>query len=119
MAKDTHERSRLCNAIRPSGARHEAVADVRVEVLRLAAKQRSRRVCPGKEAIGVIRRAGVLAAAPGVLAGLSVRGQADVVVIVVVVVAALCWIIADPDRSERLAMLISAWRGGGRPPAAS
>jgi hypothetical protein len=37
---------------------------------------------------------------------------------VVIVTAALCWIITDAARSERLAMLISAWRGGTRPHAA-
>jgi hypothetical protein len=33
-------------------------------------------------------------------------------VIVVVEVVALCWVLADIGRSERLAMLLSAWRDG-------
>jgi hypothetical protein len=58
--------------------------------------------------------AGALAAVPAALAGLSVRGLAGAAVIVVIVTAALCWIITDAGRSERLAMLICAWRGGTR-----
>lgn len=56
-------------------------------------------------------------AVPAVFVGLSWHVLAGVVVIVVVVVAALCWTITDPGRSRRLAMLITAYRGTGRPQA--
>lgn len=60
----------------------------------------------------VLRRsAGALAAVPAVLAGLSMRDLAGALIVVVITVAALCWVIKDAARSERLAMLIGAWRG--------
>lgn len=59
--------------------------------------------------------AGVLAAVPAVLAGLSVRDLAGVLVVVVIVVAAVCWVITDTGRTKRLTMLIKACRESGRP----
>lgn len=51
-----------------------------------------------------------LAAVPVVLAGLSVPTAAGTVLVVLIVVLALCWIIRDAGRSQRLAMLIRASR---------
>jgi hypothetical protein len=56
----------------------------------------------------ILRAVGVLAAVPAALAGLSGPAMAWVVVVVVV---ALCWIIADAGRSNRLTKLIRASRG--------
>jgi hypothetical protein len=30
--------------------------------------------------------------------------------VVVVLVGAVCWVLADPDRSARVALLVTAWR---------
>ena len=49
--------------------------------------------------------------AAGALAGLGVRDLAGVLVVVLIVVAALCWVLADEDRSRRLAGILGAWRG--------
>lgn len=49
--------------------------------------------------------------AAGALAGLGVRDLAGALVAVLIVVAALCWVLADEDRSRRLAQIIGAWRG--------
>ena len=37
--------------------------------------------------------------------------------VVVIVVAALCWVLADEDRSRRLAEVVGAWRGTRPRPA--
>jgi hypothetical protein len=61
-----------------------------------------------------LRRAAV-PVIPAAAAGLSVHalaGAVMAVVAVVTVVAALCWVIADPGRTRRLASLIAAARGG-------
>ena len=49
--------------------------------------------------------------APGALAGLGVRDLAGVLAAVLIGVVALCWVLADEDRSWRLAEIIGAWRG--------
>jgi hypothetical protein len=64
----------------------------------------------------ILRATGTLAAVPAVLAGLSLHALVGAVVIVLIVMATLCWTIADTDRSQRLAMLISACRGNSRQP---
>jgi hypothetical protein len=45
------------------------------------------------------------------LAGLGVRDLAGALAVVVIVVVALCWVLADEDRSRRLAGILGAWRG--------
>lgn len=67
----------------------------------------------------MLRATGTLAAVPAVLAGLSLHALAGAAVVVLIVTAGLCWTIADADRSQRLAMLISACRSNSRqlPPA--
>ena len=47
----------------------------------------------------------------GALAGLGVRDLAGALAAVLIVVAALCWVLADEDRSRRLAQILGAWRG--------
>ena len=66
----------------------------------------------------MLRATGTLAAVPAVLAGLSLHALAGAVgvQVVLIVMAALCWTIADTDRSQRLAMLISACRNSSRQP---
>ncbi|MEV5720600.1 hypothetical protein AB0L41_42615 [Amycolatopsis mediterranei] len=39
-------------------------------------------------------------------------GIAALVIAIVVPIAAICWVLADPDRPQRLALLLSAWRYG-------
>jgi len=61
----------------------------------------------------VVRRvAGVATAVPVALAGW--HALAGVIALAVIVVAAVCWTIANADRSRHLAMLFKAWRGNGR-----
>jgi len=48
------------------------------------------------------------------LAGLSWHILAGLAMVVLVVVGAGCWVISDAGRSQRLAMLIKAWRGNAR-----
>ena len=70
-----------------------------------------------KRTAGVLLRAtATLAAVPAALAGLSLYALAGAAVVVLTVVATLCWTITDTDRSQRLAMLISACRSNGRQP---
>jgi hypothetical protein len=45
------------------------------------------------------------------LAGRGVRDLAGILAVVVIVVVALCWVLADEDRSRRLAGILGAWRG--------
>ena len=59
--------------------------------------------------------AGTLAVVPAALAGFGAPAIATVALVILIVVAALCWTIMDEHRSERLAMLISAWRGNAIP----
>lgn len=49
--------------------------------------------------------------AAGALAGLSVRDLAGALAVTLIVVVALCWVLADEDRSWRLAEILGAWRG--------
>jgi hypothetical protein len=70
------------------------------------------------EGLAVKRPARILAGAavpgiPAAVAGVSVRALAGTVLAVMIVVAALCWVIADPDRTGRLVELIAAARGRG------
>jgi hypothetical protein len=44
----------------------------------------------------------------------GIRGLSEAALPGIPAVAALCWIIADPDRTQRLAMLIGAVRGSDR-----
>jgi hypothetical protein len=37
-------------------------------------------------------------------------GLVVLVVVIVAIVRALCWVLADGDRSQRLALLLTAWR---------
>lgn len=48
------------------------------------------------------------------LAGVSWHILAVLAVVVLMVVGAVCWVITDAGRSQRLAMLIRAWRGSAR-----
>jgi hypothetical protein len=57
------------------------------------------------------RAAGNLAAVPAVIAMVSLHAEAAIVLMVLIVVGAVCWTITNAERSERLAMLISALRG--------
>lgn len=45
------------------------------------------------------------------LAGLGVRDLAGVVVAALIAMEALCWVLANEDRSRRLTQIIGAWRG--------
>jgi hypothetical protein len=56
--------------------------------------------------------AGLAVILPFISPGIRVLSQAALPGIPVV--AGLCWIIADPDRTQRLAMLIRAVRGSDR-----
>lgn len=47
----------------------------------------------------------------GGLAGLGMRDLAGALAVVLIVVVAVCWVLADEDRSRRLAEIIGAWRG--------
>jgi hypothetical protein len=49
--------------------------------------------------------------AGGALAGLGMRDLAGALVVVLIVVVALCWVLANEDRSQRLAQIIAAGRG--------
>lgn len=52
--------------------------------------------------------------ASGALATLLAKGWTGIALamaVIIVVVLALCWIINNPDRPERLALLLAAWRG--------
>jgi hypothetical protein len=53
----------------------------------------------------------------GALAGLGVRDLAGALVVLLIMVAALCWVLADEDRSRRLAGILGAWRGARPGPA--
>ena len=66
-----------------------------------------------KRVATVIRRAAGSASALA-LAGLSWHILAGLAVAVLIVVGTVCWVITDAGRSQRLAMLIKAWRGSAR-----
>jgi len=66
-----------------------------------------------KRAATVLRRTAG-AGASVVLAGLSWHVLAGLAAVVLIVVGSVCWVITDPGRSQRLAMLIEAWRGSSR-----
>jgi len=51
--------------------------------------------------------------AAAALAGLGVRDLVAVLAVALIVVAALCWVLANEDRSRRLAGILGAWRGTG------
>ena len=55
--------------------------------------------------------------AGGALAGLGVRDLAGALAVVLIMVVALCWVLADEDRSQRLAQILGAWRSGRQRPA--
>ncbi|KOX29420.1 hypothetical protein ADK67_10815 [Saccharothrix sp. NRRL B-16348] len=38
------------------------------------------------------------------------------IVAIVVPILAICWIVADSDRPQRLALLVATWRDGTTPP---
>ncbi|WP_394617138.1 hypothetical protein JNUCC0626_47265 [Lentzea sp. JNUCC 0626] len=40
-------------------------------------------------------------------------GAALLIIAIVVPITAICWILADPDRPHRLALLLTTWRHGG------
>jgi len=57
---------------------------------------------------------GVTAGSGGIISALLAGGWTGVVLLValvVVLVGAVCWVIADDARPERLALLITSWRG--------
>lgn len=58
--------------------------------------------------------AGVTAAIPLALSGLSVYLILAIVLLTLAAIGAICWTITDEDRSGRLAMLIEAVRGKSR-----
>ena len=66
-----------------------------------------------KRVATVMRRAAGSAGAVA-LAGLSWHILAGLAVVVLIVVGAVCWVITDAGRSQRLIMLIKAWRGSSR-----
>lgn len=39
-------------------------------------------------------------------------GVAVLIIVIVVPIAAICWVVADADRPQRLALLLSTWRHG-------
>jgi hypothetical protein len=51
------------------------------------------------------------AAVPALLAGFAAHALTGAVLVVLILVAAVCWTITDPERSQRLATLIKAFRG--------
>jgi hypothetical protein len=71
----------------------------------------------------MMRRAlGTTAGIAVLLSALLTAGWASVallLVVVVIVVAAVCWIVADPERPDRLALLITSWRAGTVPRSTS
>jgi hypothetical protein len=68
------------------------------------------------------RRAGGLGAAGGVGGAVAAAlatgwiGAALLIVAILVPTAAICWILADSDRPQRLALLVTTWRHGTRAP---
>ena len=65
-----------------------------------------------------MRRLLTTATGGGVLTTLLATGWAGValaVTVVIVLTAAVCWIVADPHRPRRLALLIQTWRGTRSP----
>jgi hypothetical protein len=46
-------------------------------------------------------------------------GIAVLIIAIVVPIVAICWVVADPDRPQRLALLLTAWRHGTAPPRRS
>lgn len=59
-------------------------------------------------------RRGLGATAGGTLVAVALTGSWTVVVVAVAVVlvmtVAVCWVVADPDRPARLALLLAAWQ---------
>jgi hypothetical protein len=50
----------------------------------------------------------------GILSTLLAKGWVGVALavgVVVVLTVAVCWVVADSERPQRLALLLSAWRG--------
>jgi hypothetical protein len=43
-------------------------------------------------------------------------GIALLVIVLIVLIAALCWVLADSERPQRLALLLSTWRHSPLPP---
>ncbi len=43
-------------------------------------------------------------------------GALLLIIAIIVPTAAICWILADPDRPQRLALLVTTWRHGTTPP---
>lgn len=61
---------------------------------------------------------GITAGSGGLLSTLLAAGWTGVVLlgaVILTVVISICWVIADPERPKRLALLITATRGGRSP----
>ncbi|MEO3929516.1 hypothetical protein ABGB07_37515 [Micromonosporaceae bacterium B7E4] len=66
-----------------------------------------------------LRRAGAVAAGGGLVTGLSLVDWPVLLALLAVstmAVGAICWVVSDQERPERLALLIHSWRG--QPPMA-
>jgi predicted small integral membrane protein len=62
----------------------------------------------------MLRRLAGATAGGGVLATMLAAGWVGAAVLLgvaLLLVGAVCWVIADPDRPARLALLFTAWRG--------
>jgi hypothetical protein len=62
----------------------------------------------------MLRPALGVAAGGGVLSTLLTTGWAGaalLIAVVLVLVGAVCWVVNDPQRPDRLALLIATWRG--------
>lgn len=72
-----------------------------------------------RRAVGL---AGGLGAAGGIGGGVAAAlaagwiGATLLIVAIVAPILAICWIVADSDRPQRLAVLVTTWREGATPP---
>ncbi|GAA3748710.1 hypothetical protein GCM10022225_36140 [Plantactinospora mayteni] len=65
-----------------------------------------------------LRRTGTVVAGGGVVAGLSIVDWSVLLALLAVgamAVGAICWVVSDQERPERLALLIRSWRGQPEP----
>ncbi|MGW3993204.1 hypothetical protein ACWEF6_06920 [Amycolatopsis sp. NPDC004772] len=76
---------------------------------------RAAAVCRAVKRFSVVRTASVTGGAGGVAVTILAAdwfGIAVLIITIVVPIAAVCWVLADPDRPQRLAWQLSTWRYG-------
>ncbi|MBW4716692.1 hypothetical protein [Saccharothrix obliqua] len=67
----------------------------------------------------VVKTIGMTGGAGGMVAAALAAGWIGAALLIIAILApiiAICWILADPDRPQRLALLVTTWRHGTTTP---